>query len=207
MAGATVEQEKWLYILRRVLALVVVVVLLWIGLEFVKWSRKTARDEASGKSVAVPLTVVDSPAPVREFESFIRNNPAGESMNLDHNYTSGGIRRLADAIGAISDQQNMKGVDIKDKLDLLRGYADRLQEERGSNEHANTVVAAFTLASDLIASIQQHTHRDLKNELAEVRQTAEAIDPDKLLLDQKAEVETFFEKTSRLLSEMGQYSS
>ena len=207
MAEAGVEQGKWLFILTRVLALAFIGVLLWIGLEFVKWDRKTAQGEASGKSAVAPVAVVNSPAPVREFESFIRNNPAAERMNLDHDYTSGGIRRLADAIGAISDQQNMKGVDINDKLDLLRGYADRLREERGSNEHANIVSAAFNLAADLIASVEQHTPRDLKNESAELRRAAEAIDPDKPLLDQRAGVETFFDKTSRLLSEMAQRRS
>jgi hypothetical protein len=207
MAEAEAEQEKWLYILRRILALVVVGVLLWIGLEFIKWGRRAARDEKSGKTLVVSTRVVNLPAQVSEFESFVRDNPASESMKLDHNYTSGGIRRLADALGAISDQQDIKGLDIKDKLDLLRGYADRLQKDQSSDEHANVVVAAFTLASDLMDSVEQHISRNLKNEVAEVRQAAEAIDPDKRLVDQKAQVETFLEKTGRLLSEMAQSRS
>ena len=206
MAEANVGQEKWLYILRRVLAFVVIAVLMWVGLELLKSSRKTGRDEPPGKTVVVPKTIVTVPAKVSEFASFIQNNPAGEMMKMEHDYTSDGIRRLADALGAIADQQEIKDPNIEDKLDLLRRHADRLQEDRRSTEHADTVLAAFTLASDLIASIERQTSRNLKNEVAEVRQAAEAIDPDKLVLDQKAEVETFFKRTSRLLNEMAQHS-
>jgi hypothetical protein len=201
-----VGQEKWLYILRRVLALVVIGVLLWIGLEFFKWEKRTSQNGMAGKTTVAPITFAKVPEGVSEFARFIRDNPASERMELDHNYTSDTIRRLADALSAISDQQNIKDTDIKERLDLLRGYADRLQEDRRSNEHADRVFAAFTLASDLIDSIERHISRNHKYEVAEVRQAAEAVDPDKPLLDQKAEVETFLEKTSRLLSELAQYN-
>lgn len=205
MAEDNLEQKKWPYILRRVLAFVVIAVLLWVGLEIIKSGKKTGRDETPGKTVVVPTTVVTVPAQVSEFAGFIEDHSAGETMELEHDYTSDGIRRLADALGAIADQQEIKDPDIEDKLDLLRGHADRIQEDRRSTEHADTVLAAFTLASDLIASIERQTSRNRKDEVAEVRQAAEAIDPDKLVLDQKAEVEAFFKRTSRLLNEMAQH--
>lgn len=207
MAEDNFKQKKWSGLLLKITAFVIIGLLMWVGLQFLKDRTKMARDGTPNTTVAVPAIVADVPAQVSEFAAFIRDNPAQEMMTLEHNYTSDGIRRLANALAAIVDQQDIRALDIKDKLDLLRGHADQLQEDHRSTEHADTVRDAFTLASGLIASIEQRIKPDMKGDVAEVRRAAEAIDPDKQVLDQQAEVEAFFKKTSRLLNEMAQQKS
>lgn len=207
MAEEHVEQRKWPGLWLKILAFVVIGLLMWAVWQFFKEGTKTARDGTPDTTVAVPAVIVDVPAQVSDFASFIRDNPAQEAMTLEHDYTSDGIRRLANALAAIVDQHDITDPDIKDKLDLLREHADRLQKDHHSTQHADTVRDAFILATGLIASIERQIEPDMKDGVSEVRRAAEAIDPDKLVLDQKAEVETFFKETSRLLNEMAHQKS
>jgi hypothetical protein len=207
MAEVNAEQKKWPGLLLKILALVVIGLGVWAGFQLLDEDTKTAQVEMPDRSVVVPATDVYVPAKVSEFASFIRDNPAEEMMELDHGYTSDGIRRLADALGAVADQQKISGGNIENQLDLLRSHADRLQQDRHSTEHADIVRDAFAVASDLITSIERQRAPDLEDDVAEVRRAAEAVDPDKLVLDQKAEVEAFFKKTSRLLNVMSKHRS
>jgi hypothetical protein len=194
-------------LLLRISAFIIVGLLVWMIYEFFTQGTQPAQDASSRTTVLDPVPGLSVPAQVSDFSSFIQDNPSQEKMGLDHAYTSDGIRRLADAIGAIADLWGITHPDIKGRLNLLRGHADRLQEDRRSTNHANIVRDAFTLASDLVASIERQIAQELGNEVADVNRAAEAIDPDETVLSQKAEVEMFFKKTSLLLNEMAQHKS
>jgi hypothetical protein len=194
-------------LLLRIFAFIIVGLLVWMTYEFFTRGTQPAQDVSSRTIALDPVPSLNVPAQVSEFSSFIQDNPSQERMGLDHAYTSDSIRRLADAIGAIADLWGITHPDIKDKLNLLRSHADRLQEDRRSTNHANIVRDAFTHASDLVASIERQITQELGNEVADVYRAAEALDPDERVLDQKVEVEMFFKKTSLLLNKMAQHKS
>jgi len=128
-------------------------------------------------------------------------------MTLDHAFTSAGIRHLADALGAVASQYNPSDANVTSDLERLRQYAEKLQEDHRSTEHADLIRKAFMMASDLMNSMQQQIKPHLGDEVAEVRQAAEAINPDQPALKQKTEVETFFRKAGSLLEGLAKAKS
>ena len=207
MTNSNTERKPGTVLLLIIIGFLIALLLTWVGIRLFDRDDETARYETYDTTRAVPSRVDGLPAQVKDFAIFVRDNSAQDTMSLDHSYTSDGIRHLADALAALADQQGVSDTNIKDRLDMLRGHADRLQEDRRSIEHADIIRDAFTLASDLIATIERQIAPDMKDDVTEVRRAADAIDPDKLVLDQKAEVETFFKRSSLLLNEMAQLKS
>jgi hypothetical protein len=205
MTNPNTERKPGTYLVLIIVGFLIALLLTWVGIRLFDRDDKAARYKTHDTTRAVPSRVDGLPAQVKEFENFIRDNSARETMGLNHNYTSDGIRHLADALGAIADQQGISDTNFKDKLDMLHVQADRLQQDRLSTEHADIIRDAFTLASDLIASFERQIAPDMKDDVTEVRRTAEAIDPNKLALDQKTGVESFFKKSSLLLNELARH--
>lgn len=206
MTNPKPDPKPWTHLWQTCLAFVIIVLFIWMAMKILNPGARMTPDNPPDTSAPVRVAkVANLPAQVSEFASFIRENSAHDRMGLEHNYTRDGIRRLADALVGIVDQRKIGSPGIKDKIAELRRYAEQLQEDPHSSKHADTVREAFTLASDLISSIDRQIAPGLNVDVGDVRQAAQAIDPDKLILDQKAEVETFFKRTSLLLSEMGQH--
>ena len=204
MAEINIERKNRAYLWQLIIALVVIGLVIWAGIELFDRDSEMARDKALDAPEVAPTTkvVIHRPIPLDKYITFIRDNPAQEKMELDHAYTSGGIRRLADAIGAVADQYNLSNLNQSSDLDKLRDYADRLQEDRNSTDHADVIREAFILASSLMDSMQRQISPQLDSRVGEVRRAAEAIDPGELALQQKTEVETFFNKAGSVLEDL-----
>lgn len=211
MAEIKVHRKSWITFWQLAVAFVIVILLIWVGTTVLNQDpdRETGTPRASqpDRGVALPVTKIEVPAEVTEFSKFIEENPAGEKMGLAHSYTSEGIRRLANAVESIAGQRAISDRSIDSRLELLRERADKLQENRHSTDHADTIRKAFELASDLMASIQQQLAPGLIGNVADVRGAAQAIDPDKLALEQKDLVEAFFKESSHLLDGIVQRKS
>ena len=141
---------------------------------------------------------------VKEFTGFVRDNLAEENMALDHNYSSDSIRYLSAALSSLAREHNIKDLDIEQRVKSFEQYADRLQEDKRSTEHADTVREAFISITDLIADLENRLHPGQDEEIEQLRQAAQSIDPNQPLLRQKARVQEFFTRASTALQAMGQ---
>lgn len=203
MAVMNIEGKNKAYLWQLIITGVIIGLVAWGTIEFFDRASNTERDKPPEAQEAIStLKVVTIPIPLDKYLSFIRNNPAQEKMDLNHAYTSGGIRRLADAIGAVVDQQDISKIKIKGDLDKLRNYADQLEKDHASTDHADVIREAFVLASDVMDSIEQQISPHLDSGVDKVRRAAGAIDPGKRALEQKTEVETFFDRAGRVLEVM-----
>ena len=203
MAETNIESKNRAYLWQLIIAALVIGLVIWAGIEYFDRDPEEARGKTPDTKEVVPATkAVSVPIQVDRYVSFIRDNPAQEKMELDHAYTGDGIRRLADAIGAVADQYNLSNLNQSSDLDKLRDYADRLQEDRNSTDHADVIREAFILASSLMDSMQRRIAPQLDSRVGEVRSAAEAIDPSRLALQQKTEVETFFNKAGGVLEDL-----
>jgi hypothetical protein len=63
---------------------------------------------------------------------------------------------------------------------------------------------AFISITDLIADVENRLHPDHGQEIGQLRQAAQSIDPNQPLLKQKARVQEFFTRVSAALQAMGQ---
>jgi hypothetical protein len=115
-------------------------------------------------------------------------NPA---MGLEHDYTAEGIRKLSAALQNLVDDDG--DADSREKFDRFRQAADRIQQDPASLGHADQVRNAFTMAADVIESL------DDVPSAATVRSAAESIDPGQPLLEQKEKIRNFFRESARAI--------
>jgi hypothetical protein len=140
-----------------------------------------------------------------EVDAYLRHVQRGEArdrMGPEHDYTADGIRRLAAAIGAIAIGDTVAGHALESQLAELRQRADALQRDPSANTHALATREAFLIAAGMLEGIQQRRFPELASEATAVRRAAEATQAKRPLLEQKAEVQQFFDEASGILRGM-----
>ena len=147
---------------------IVLSVFAWIGVDL-------ARDDPAIEPETVPTAGLI--APVEEFLAFAAGTPGHEdvpAVGLGHDYTAEGLLKLAAAIESLAGHPP---VSTRQQLSALRNHATRLRDDPSSVEHADMARAAFTSAATLLTDATS-------SDTGELRRAADAIDPDRRLLDQ-----------------------
>ena len=139
-----------------------------------------------------------APGAVGEFLRFVDGRRATDAMGPDHDYTAEGIRGLAAALTAVAERNGAAGADVARETALLRDRADALQRDPQSTDHARATRETFVSLAGVMAALQERQPA-LVSGAAEVRRAAEAVRPDRRLLDQRAEVQAFFERAAGAL--------
>jgi hypothetical protein len=155
---------------------------------------------ASPSPTITPGAPMGMLAEVQQFVQFVsEKRPA---TGPQHEYTSTGITRLRAALAELASRTELRDQNVEQKLNLLTQRAEMLRSDPTSLKHADQTRQAFIAAAELMATIQQQRHPALSNQVAQVRQTAEAINAEQKLLDQTGKVETFFQRASDALQAM-----
>lgn len=180
-------------------------------LALLAWWLLSMRNDAADNDVAVETpagALVDSvpgtgvgtreaaPAAVNEFLSYTEQNRAGTAADSTHNYEAEGMRRLAAALDELADRDTIGGVALDARISALRNRADALQRDWRSTEHARHTRAAFDSAAALVEGMQQQRFNNIATEASQLRQAASGVSPDRLLLQQTAEVQRFFQRAA-----------
>lgn len=180
---------------------IIVAALIWLLFGGRDRADQMATTPAAGKML------VTAPAPVTEFLNYLQDNRAEEEMDKDHAYTSNCLRRLAAALGALSERDGARSTDVEQQLAQLRQQADTIQADPHATTHAASIRTAFIAAADLMATLQRQRYSNLDAQVTQVRRAAEAIDPAQLTLAQKPQVGAFFAQASETLRMMAQTRS
>ncbi len=170
---------------------------------------RVVREFTQLKDYDEPRNLAGAPAmalEVKQFISFIQANSAEARMGPEHGYTSDGLRYLSAALGSLARQDNLRDLNIEQRRELLARYADRLQENRQSTDHADLTREAFIAASDLFADLANRRYPYQRDQIWLLRQAARAIDSNRLLLDQHAQAQEFFTQASATLQAMSRAS-
>lgn len=203
MAEIEIQRKKppiWPWILGAL----VIVGLLWFLVA------RTNRDGAEPTAATIPATtelaMADSPgailSEVEAFVTFVEENRATAEMGLDHNYTSTGIRNLAEAIQAIAQRTDNNNQQIEQQYQELLRMANQIQKDPMSTQHADVIREAFITSANLMEQVQSSLFPQLQNEVSQVRQAAQSVQPEELTLDQKQEIQSFFDRASDVLQAM-----
>lgn len=153
----------------------------------------TVIDSVPGTSVG---TRESAPAAVNDFLSYVEENRAEQSADSTHTYQAEGLRRLAAALDELADRDTIGSVSLDSRITALRNRADALQRNWRSTEHARYTREAFDSAAVLVEGMQRQRFSNIANEAAQLRQAASGVAPDRLLLEQKAEVQRFFQRAA-----------
>ena len=139
---------------------------------------------------------------IGSFLSYVEETRARQAAGPSHEYTADGVRRLAAAIAELSQRNPGTAGALRAELDAVRAQADSLQRNPQSTEHARYTREAFRAAAGLMGALQQRHYSNLSNEVAEVRRAADAVQPDRPLLEQVANVQRFFDQSAAALRAM-----
>lgn len=152
-----------------------------------------------------PPAVVEEPVPVApaEVEQYMTQCAPGEpaEMGVEHEYTSDCIQRLASAIDAAVPDERLTAV--RPQLENARDAAQRLAESPpDALDHSQLARDGLTALASVFESLQQQWYPGLAAPVGELRQSAERIQPDELLLEQRPEVQRFFSQAGGVLNQM-----
>ena len=215
MADINVERKGpsiWPWII----GLIVLALLIWALAEMLGGDRADTAavvdDTVPRTTEVAPTTTTDPamtgaaagvPAAVQEFETFVAQRDASADAGLQHEYTSTGLQRLAAAIESLAQRHTTQAPAVQQSLQTMRQQADRLQQsDPTSTQHANMTRDAFTSAADALAALQREYHAGvsgLENEVNQVRQAAQGVQTTTPLLQQRDQIQTFFDRARTAL--------
>lgn len=212
MAELHIEREHrtiWPWILAAILLLLLAAwFFVWRGADTgaVAVGDSTATEFVAEGAATAPL-VGDAAgaglsAESRAFVTYVEERRARSAADQTHEYTADGLRRLGDALGAIAAGDPAIAGDLQPRLDSLRVRADRMQREPTSTAHAEQARQAFLAAAIAMQTLQERAFPSAVSEVAEVRRAASAVVGDRLLLDQTADVQRFFDSAAAALQAM-----
>ena len=205
MAELHIQRERnraWIWV---VAILIVIAALAWLAL-----GHDDTQDTAdrmppmTGTSLisagaTEPTAVAGAPGAVNDYLRYAADHRAMSDADHSHAYTADGIRRLANALGALSERDGKSDENIQSRVVMLRERADALQRNPQSTEHARYAREAFDAAAELMRAMQTGTSSD---EVAEVGRAASALEPNTMLLLQREAVQRFFDQSSAALRAM-----
>lgn len=128
--------------------------------------------------------------------NFVEND---KNMNLDHDYTHGALLKFTDAVQAMA---NEVGFDVQADIDKVKEYAERITVDPFATSHANDIRKATEILTNAIRNLQQTKYPGLANDVTDLKNASESINPDVLTLEQKDSVKSFFRKGADLLKKM-----
>lgn len=150
-----------------------------------------------GDTAGVAAAVAAPSGPVADFVAFVSATSATRSEDEQHAYTAGGLRRLATAL----EGMNPAGA-ARAQVDLVRQKADSLGiTAEGDDRHADMTRAAFLAAAEAMRALPNAAGASAP--LASVTRAAEAVRPDRHMLEQKDQIQAFFDAAREALRALG----
>lgn len=199
MAEIKIEKKKlvWPWIL---LGLGVIAVLIYF-LVFQDYNDPITEVPKSSELIGAKETdlinVKENNSTVAAYVNFVEIGK--NSMKLDHAYTNEALLKLIEATDAIAGEV---GYDVQADLDKVKEYAEMIKNDPFETTHADNIRKADDVLTNVLQNIQKAKYPGLTNEVTELRNASESINPDILTLDQKEEVKAFFSKAADLLQKM-----
>jgi hypothetical protein len=197
MAEIKIEEKKspvWLWIL---LAILIIGALLY----FLVFRNGDGDHEADAYPAATTTETgannvnTSNEGAVGEYVQYLNTIP----MDLDHEYSSGAIERLTNAVEAKAKQVNYE---VTADLDKVRESKEHITQDPMATTHSNHVKRAADILAGVMQRMQQAHFSNLQNEASEVQNAAGNIKSADLLLNQKDAVKSFFDKSAQLLQKM-----
>jgi hypothetical protein len=195
MAEIDIQKKKkpiWPWLL-GILVLIAAIVLL---------GRDQTNDDTREAVTPTTESRREVPEEISEYVSYVNQSDGTAEMGPNHEYAAEGLRKLAAAIDALVNETDTDDSQISDKRNRIEEAANYIQQDPYAGTHADSIKAAFMLASEVIASVQSQNFPELSNEAQNLRNTAQDINPQTLTLEQRSGVQEFFEESASTLDAM-----
>lgn len=148
-------------------------------------------------------TVEGAPSEVNDYLRFVEDNRARDDVSRDHSYTAGGIRHLAGALHALAQQEESERLAVEPRIEHIRARADALERDAEVTTHAGITRDAFTNVADVMEMVQVR-FTGAQGDISQVREAANAVEPNTLLTNQAQHVQTFFDRSATAVRTMAE---
>ncbi len=141
-------------------------------------------------------------ADIDTYSNWVRNTKANVGGN--HQYTHDGLNNLVKAISALSMACNLTtdNAFTANKSKIIAN-ATELQKDPKSNKHADLMRQSFTMAADMLKSVQEGCNQTASSTaVAQVAEAARKIDVNKTSNSQQQEIMAFFQKAQMAIDGM-----
>lgn len=136
--------------------------------------------------------------PVQEYVEFTNQTEDAE-MGVDHEFTSEGLNKLAEALEDVADNAGIEDEQLQANIEDIKSKADFIQEDWEDLTHADSIRAAFASANDAFETIQQQEFPQQSQQVDELKQQAQEVKPGAMTLEQRQEVKEYFDKSAETL--------
>lgn len=204
MAEIPIERKERSSLPWVLLGVAVLALLLWFLFGRDRGDVTVADGAVAGDVVETPVAAAPMGLP-QEVESFVQYAQAAQdrpAADISHDYTADGIRQLAAALGAVATRDTVGGAALQPRVDALREQADALGADPQATDHASITRAAFTEAASIMGAMQEQRFPNLDAEVGAVREAAEGVRGEAPLVEQTAQVQTFFDRAATALQSM-----
>jgi hypothetical protein len=181
----------------KMIFLNIVFLILFVSLLSCNNKKEEAEEVEEADRPAVLIDVKENNSTVSDYVKFVESDD--NKMDLDHSYTTEALDKLVQATNAMADEIDY---DVKADLDKVKQYADGLQEDPFATTHADNIRKGAEVVTNALVKMQQAKFPELSEEAQEVKRACASIEPEKLTLDQKDAVKSFFRKAADLLEKM-----
>lgn len=214
MAEIKVEKKNsyWGWILGAILAIGAIVWFLLADTDGAPVVEETERMEAVEADAMDPSADANSQEAMREAaKAEVMQNPRQqltefvgfigdkEQMGIDHEYTSEALIKL---VNATVERAMVTDVNIETEIQLAIQKAQAITNDPMDGDHSDKIRQAYLSVTDVIAKVQEEKFPELSDEVEEVRQEAQSIDPAVLTLEQKERVNSYFDEAADVLQKM-----
>jgi hypothetical protein len=135
-----------------------------------------------------------------EFAAFIGDK---SKMGLNHEYTSEAMVKL---VNATIERAVVADIDVNQELQSAVQKAEAITNDPMDVDHADKIKQAYLSITSIIEKVQEEKFPKLSDEVDEVRNAAESIDPAVLTLNQKEKVNHYFDEAADVLQKMNSKS-
>lgn len=156
--------------------------------------------QATAMEAAKAEIMQDPDVKMEEFVAFIGDK---SRMGLDHEYTSEAMVKL---VNATIERAIVTDVDINPELQSAVQKAEAITKDPMDGDHADKIKQAYLSITDVIEKVQEEKFPKLSDEVEQVREAAESIDPAVLTLEQKEKVNSYFDEAADVLQKMNSES-
>lgn len=122
-----------------------------------------------------------------------------ERMGVDHEYTNNALIHLINAVEAKAAEVNM---DINKDLEDMRQDAQEITQNPQATNHADKIKRTGSKITDVLERMQEEHYPNLSQDVDDMRTAVDDIDDSVLTLEQKEEINSFFNEAADVLRNM-----
>lgn len=198
MADIDIEKKssgnKWIWIILGIIILALLI--WWLTGNFAGDNDEEIEDTTIEQVEETSALENEENDGVARYLSYIEDK---SRMGIDHEYTNNALIEL---MSAVESKAREKNVNIDAEMQEIRLQTQELTQNPAATDHADIIKNSGEKIVDALKTIQEESYPNLSSEIEDVRNALQEIQPTVQTLEQKDQVNSFFDEAADVLRKM-----